>query len=166
MNNFCDLIGFEYKKIFKSKMNVIFLCLALFISIGTSFLNSYGADYYSGIGNEISASQALKQDRKIINKNKGYVSEEVIRQTIILAQEGIANKDNYFFNNGGKEVLKPESQVAFVLPYSNIYRFLNNIYNDKFETKGIEKPIQYIIPGDMDRFYGTYKGFLDRKSVV
>lgn len=160
MNNFFTLVGFEYKKIFQSKMNITILSAILALSILLVFLNAFGGSYYHSIGSDISKTEALKMDKEAINKNKGYVTDEIIKKSIVVAQEGFNDKDNYFYNSYGEEVLKPNSQTEFILPYKNIYTFLNNIYSKQLTITDGTEPIQHLNPSEINGFYKSYKQLL------
>ncbi len=160
MNNFWTLVGFEYKKIFIKKSNVILLSIMVIFSVVIVFLNANGGNYYHSIGNDISKTEALKLDKETINTNKGFVTDEMIMDTIILAQDGYNNKENYFFNAEGYEVLKAESQTEFILPYKNIYFFLNNLFRSEFDLNDGSKAIEHIDTAGITDFYKTYKQML------
>lgn len=160
MNNFWILVGFEYKKIFNSKINAILLAIILIFSVAVVLLNAYGGNYYHSIGTDISKIEALKLDKETMNSNKGFVTDEVIKETIILAQNGYNDKENYFYNAQGKEVLKPDAQREFILPYSNIYFFLNNLFDSKFDLSDGSRPIEHLSSNDINDFYKSYKQLL------
>lgn len=160
MNNFWTLLGFEYKKIFNSKINAILLAIILIFSVALVLLNAYGGNYYHSIGTDISKIEALELDKETINSNKGFVTDEVIKETIILAQNGYKDKENYFYNAQGKEVLKPDAQREFILPYSNIYFFLNNLFDSKFDLSDGSRPIEHLNSNDINDFYKSYKQLL------
>lgn len=160
MNNFWILVGFEYKKIFNSKINAILLAIILIFSVAVVLLNAYGGNYYHSIGTDISKIEALKLDKETINSNKGFVTDEVIKETIILVQNGYNDRENYFYNAQGKEVLKPDAQRQFILPYSNIYFFLSNLFDSKFDLSDGSRPIEHLNSNDINDFYKSYKQLL------
>ncbi len=158
MNDFCNLVKFEYKKIFMKKANVILLAGVIVFTMVITFLNATGGIYYHFIGNsDISTIEALVLDKEVINTNRGFVTDEMIRDTIILAQDGYSNKENYFYNTLGNEVLKAESQTEFILPYKNIHFFLNNIFRSELSLNDGTKPIVNIDTDSVDDFYKVYK---------
>ena len=98
MNQFFNLVKFEYIKIFKARVNVIFIGLTLFVSMIIVLLNSFGGNYYSGFGNDMSDMNALKMDREILNEHAGLIDEAILIEMINHVKEGVSNKDNYFMN--------------------------------------------------------------------
>lgn len=160
MNNFLTLTAFEYKKIFKSKFNIIILSLIFVCNIILPIFSSYNEIYYNSLKNDIPQFKALNLDKKEINQNKGFVNEQMIKNTIALAQKGYSNKENYFFNERGKQVLNPDAQLKFVLPYNNIYSFINSLFENSFDLSNGSKPIEHINTDDINNFYTKYKQML------
>ncbi len=161
LNNFWSLVKFEYKKIFSSKLKIILFLIVLVFNILIPIFNANGGFYFHSIGNaDITPTEARKLDKETINANKGFVTDEVIIDTILLTQNSYNNKENYFINYLGDEVLKPESEVDFILPNMNVFLFLTNLYREEFNILDDRKPIQQIDAESITDFYKMYKQML------
>ena len=148
MNQFFNLVKFEYIKIFKARVNVIFIGLTLFVSMIIVLLNSFGGNYYSGFGNDMSDMNALKMDREILNEHAGLIDEAILIEMINHVKEGVSNKDNYFMNSYGQEVVKSDFYVKYHQPYYNIFHFIESVFGEDIENLNVE---------EMTGFYENYK---------
>lgn len=151
MSNFFTLVKYEFKKIFKARINTILIILTLFMAIITVVLNANGGNYYSGIGNDMSKIDALKMDIEIINEKAGLVDDAILKEMIIHIKEGVSNEDNYFETSYGDVVLKSDFNLSYILPYYNIYYFLEDVFDEDIEN---------LNPEDMNGFYTSYKAIL------
>lgn len=160
MSSFLAIVHFEYKKLWTRKSIMGFFISAIVAASLIGLLNVNGGGYYHAIGTDLSAFQALKKDRAVIRSHRGAVDEAFLKEVILTTQQVLGDEESYRIDERGYKRLKAETSVAYILPYYNAYHFLNTIYEEKIERAGNEKPIDYLMPTDMDGFYEKYKGFL------
>lgn len=160
MNNFWSLVGFEYKKILKRKSMIIFILISICAVVLSGLLNINGNSYYHQIGKNIFSLEALDKDRSVILVNKGIIDNDLLKEVLFTTQQVLNDENNYFFDEKGYQRLKPETSLEYILPYYNIYYFLNDLYSEKFEVKSNEKPIVYLTTNDLDNFYAKYFNLL------
>lgn len=132
MNNFWNLVSFEFKKISQRK---IFFTLIFLYFAGVAvlvFSSVSGNSFWHKIGSDISQYEAMEQDKATILSNQGYITSELIREAILSNKEMIQNNDNYFINEHGKH-LKEEAYIKYVLPYESVVKLINTVYEDKLD---------------------------------
>ncbi len=161
MQSFFDLVGFEYKKLFKRRSTIISLVMVLAIAVITCITSITGHVYWSS-GERIPLLEAMRQDREVITSKAGYMEEAFIREAIEQNAIMIANNDNYIINDYGKH-LKSSAYMNYILPYEKAVNIINIIYERNIEnlgTNGIElfntstiRPIDKLRTEDAAGFY-------------
>lgn len=132
MNNFWNLVRFEFKKIFQRKVfgATIIVCLGM-IAI-TVFASVSGSSFWHKAGRDISQFEAMKQDKSTILSGRGYITPELVSQTIRSNHEMISNEDNYLINEFGKH-LKEDAYIKYILPYEPVVNLINVVYTDDLD---------------------------------
>ncbi len=127
MNNFWQLVGFEFRKIFHRK--VFLASIIIFIGSIAIFLFSSlsGDSFQHKIGRDISQFDAMQMDKSTIISNRGDITPELVLETILSNKEMISNDENYIVNEYGKH-LKTDAYIKYVLPYEPIVNLINAVY--------------------------------------
>ena len=161
MKHFFTLVKYEYIKIFTNTMNrnVLIISVVALLMIGFSNTLASG-EYYHEVTGQGTGLEALNLDKAVVKQHTGEMDTALLKETIITAQVALKEEENFVLNTRGNLRLKPQIHITSVLPYSNIYYFLNGVYDGRLPVEGIEKPIEKIPLGDMDDFYQTYTVYL------
>lgn len=174
MNNFWDLVSFEFKKIFQRKTFWASVIISLGIIAVIVFSSISGNSFWHKAGNDISQYEAMKLDKSTILSNKGSITPELISKAILSNREMILNDDNYINNEYGKH-LKENAYIKYILPYEPIVNLINVIYtdnldwissNDAFSLISVkpDKAIDGLTPDMVQNFDADLKEFT--KSMV
>lgn len=120
MSSYCDLIGFEYKKIFRKRSTVIILLLGVLLAALSSLGNLLGNHYIDGEVFE-SHYEGMIKDREYRRGlagrevNSDLLAEAIEAYSHIPVTEGIyADTDEY---------------QKYARPYSEIYHLIRRVYN-------------------------------------
>ncbi len=161
MHSFFDLVGFEYKKLFKRKGTIVSLCLVVVVLVLLSITSITGTRYWHTIEG-ISVFEAMKLDRKVIRSTAGVMDEKFIKEAISQNTIMISNEKNYLINDYGRH-LKSDAYIKYILPYEKAVNIINNLYEvnienistDGFQTFNMSnnKPIDTLRPEDAKGFY-------------
>lgn len=132
MNNFWNLVRFEFKKIFQRKVFWASVIICFGIVAITVFASVSGGSFWHKAGNDISQFEAMKQDKSTILSNRGYITSELVAKAIRSNREMISNDDNYLINEFGKH-LKEDAYIQYILPYEAIVNLINVVYTEDFD---------------------------------
>lgn len=173
MNNFWDLVRFEFKKIFHRKVFFASLIISFAIIILHLIVAISGTSFWHKVGNDISQYEAMKLDKATIASNQGYITSELISKAILSNREMMSNDDNYLINEYGKH-LKEDAYIKYVLPYESVVNLINVIYEeeqgwlsmDSFSLVSVkpEKAIDNLTPEMIQSFDADFKEF--SKSMI
>ena len=170
MNNFWNLVRFEFKKIFQRKVfwAAIIACLGM-IAI-TVFASVSGSSFWHKAGNDISQFQAMKQDKSTILSGRGYITPELVEKAIRSNQEMISNENNYLINELGKH-LKEDAYIRYILPYEPVVNLINVVYTDDLDWLSVDafsltsvetdKAIDNLTPDSVEHFNTDLKEFME-----
>ena len=170
MNNFWNLVRFEFKKIFQRKVfwAAIIVCLGM-IAI-TVFASVSGSSFWHKAGSDISQFQAMKQDKATILSGRGYITPELVEKAIRSNQEMISNEDNYLINEFGKH-LKEDAYIRYILPYEPVVNLINVVYTDDLDWLSVDafsltsvetdKAIDNLTPDSAEHFNTDLKEFME-----
>lgn len=146
MNNFLLLIRYEYRKIFQSKINLIFLGLAVVLAVVTVLGNAFGSSYYSEAGKDLSKPEALILDRETVNAHKGYADADMLKQAVLLAKKGAADRDAPY---------REDAYALYTLPYENLYHLIDEAFRET--PPAPLAPVLTLDEETIDNFYSAYK---------
>lgn len=132
MNNFWDLVRFEFKKILQRKVFWVSVLICFGIIAMTVFTSISGGSFWHKAGNDISQFEAMKQDKSTILSHQGYITTELVSEAIRSNREMISNDDNYLINEFGKH-LKEDAYIQYILPYESIVNLINVVYTDDLD---------------------------------
>lgn len=170
MNNFWNLVRFEFKKIFQRKVfwAAIIACLGM-IAI-TVLASVSGSSFWHKAGNDISQFQAMKQDKSTILSGRGYITPELVEKAIRSNQEMISNENNYLINELGKH-LKEDAYIRYILPYEPVVNLINVVYTDDLDWLSVDafsltsvetdKAIDNLTPDSVEHFNTDLKEFME-----
>lgn len=170
MNNFWNLVRFEFKKIFQRKVfwAAIIVCLGM-IAI-TVFASVSGSSFWHKAGSDISQFQAMKQDKATILSGRGYITPELVEKAIRSNQEMISNENNYLINEFGKH-LKEDAYIRYILPYEPVVNLINVVYTDDLDWLSVDafsltsvetdKAIDNLTPDSAEHFNTDLKEFME-----
>lgn len=119
MNNFWNLVGFEYKKIFTKKSVPISICLAVLTTILTILLVVMGSDTLTGM----SSYDTMLMDKEYELELAGRPLDAALILEASTAYREIP--DDVYPYNGSKEYLQ------YARPYSSVYNLLNSAYANR-----------------------------------
>lgn len=148
MNSFCELVRFEYRKIFRKRSTIITLLLAIFIT-AFSCLGPLMGNYY--IKGEIFESnyESMKKDREY----RRSISNREIGSEILL--EAIEAYSRIPPTDGKYTDMQEYQQYA--RPYSEIYYMIRRVYNiNNYEEVGS------ISEEEVDNFYSIRQNMVER----
>ena len=132
MNNFWDLVRFEFKKILQRKVFWVSVLICFGIIAMTVFTSISGGSFWHKAGNDISQFEAMKQDKSTILSHQGYITTELVSEAIRSNREMISNDNNYLINEFGKH-LKEDAYIQYILPYESIVNLINVVYTDDLD---------------------------------
>lgn len=170
MNNFWNLVRFEFKKIFQRKVfwAAIIVCLGM-IAI-TVFASVSGSSFWHKAGSDISQFQAMKQDKATILSGRGYITPELVEKAIRSNQEMISNENNYLINEFGKH-LKEDAYIRYILPYEPVVNLINVVYTDDLDWLSVDafsltsvetdQAIDNLTPDSAEHFDTDLKEFME-----
>lgn len=170
MNNFWNLVRFEFKKIFQRKVfwAAIIACLGM-IAI-TVLASVSGSSFWHKAGNDISQFQAMKQDKSTILSGRGYITPELVEKAIRSNQEMISNENNYLINEFGKH-LKEDAYIRYILPYEPVVNLINVVYTDDLDWLSVDafsltsvetdQAIDNLTPDSAEHFNTDLKEFME-----
>lgn len=175
MNNFWDLVRFEFKKIFHRKVSWIAILFCLGYLAVIAFSSVSGGEFWHKAGSDLTQYEAMKQDKATIRSKRGDITPELVSETIRANREMITNDDNYLINEYGRH-LKEDAYIQYVLPYEAINRLINVVYEDDLdmisETNGLmlvslkrEKAIDRISPDEAENFDTAFIEFAKAKVM-
>lgn len=119
MNNFWNLVGFEYKKIFTKKGVPISICLAILTTILTILLVVMGSDTLTGM----SSYDTMLMDKEYELELAGRPLDAALILEASAAYREIP--DNVYPYTGSKEYLQ------YARPYSSVYNLINSAYANR-----------------------------------
>lgn len=155
MNNFWNLVWFEYKKVLCNKTFFVGMICCVGI-LAVVVLTSANSDFFRHMeGGKVSRYEANKMDKAVIVSNAGNITPELVKQAINSNRELKSNDDNYLINEYGKH-LKPEAYIKYVLPYELIVPLLNVIY---------EKDVDNISKHNLSLISVSYEQAIDELSA-
>lgn len=169
-NNFWDLVGFEYKKIFKRKSFTICIILSVIILSVSAFVSVNSHSFYHEDGKKISKFKAMEMDRAVQRSEKGFITTDRIKKAIEQNQLMVGNDDNYIINQYGR-FLKAPGYIKYVMPYEKSVYLINIIYEQNKEdniaiTNGFlltntakKLPIDNLTVTDASQFYTKFNEF-------
>lgn len=170
MNNFWNLVRFEFKKIFQRKVfwAAIIACLGM-IAI-TVLASVSGSSFWHKAGSDISQFQAMKQDKSTILSGRGYITPELVEKAIRSNQEMISNENNYLINEFGKH-LKEDAYIRYILPYEPVVNLINVVYTDDLDWLSVDafsltsvetdQAIDNLTPDSAEHFNTDLKEFME-----
>lgn len=170
MNNFWNLVHFEFKKIFQRKVfwAAIIACLGM-IAI-TVLASVSGSSFWHKAGSDISQFEAMKQDKSTILSGRGYITPELVEKAIRSNQEMISNEDNYLINEFGKH-LKEDAYIRYTLPYEPVVNLINVVYTDDLDWLSVDafsltsvetdRAIDNLTPDSAEHFDTDLKEFME-----
>lgn len=170
MNNFWNLVHFEFKKIFQRKVfwAAIIACLGM-IAI-TVLASVSGSSFWHKAGSDISQFEAMKQDKSTILSGRGYITPELVEKAIRSNQEMISNEDNYLINEFGKH-LKEDAYIRYTLPYEPVVNLINVVYTDDLDWLSVDafsltsvetdRAIDNLTPDSAEHFNTDLKEFME-----
>lgn len=161
MSNFGTLVRFEYKKILLRK-NIIISFIAvicLIVVFSTGAINSQKGAYWE---EAVSSFKAMQQEKQIIHSKAGYITSEMVNETIQQNGKMRLNGDNYIENEYGS-FPKSNAYITYNLPYRNIINLIDITFvNDSSDisTDGLQnfnlskaRPIDTLPISDSALFY-------------
>lgn len=120
MRSFFDLVGFEYKKIFKRKGSIISLVIIAVLTVVCPVLILIGNVYIDGEPVE-TYYQAMIKDREYARVLSGrYIDETLVREV----KEAYSKVSAV----GGNELYSIPEYQEHARPYSGVYYILNTVY--------------------------------------
>lgn len=120
MRSFFDLVGFEYKKIFKRKGSIITLVIIAVLTVVCPVLILIGNVYIDGEPVE-TYYQAMIKDREYARVLSGrYIDETLVREV----KEAYSKVSAV----GGNELYSIPEYQEHARPYSGVYYILNTVY--------------------------------------
>jgi len=137
MRNFFDLVGFEYKKIFKGKSAVISLLLVTAVVCVSPLLIFYGYGYIDGERYE-SRYQGMLKDREYARALSGRAIDETLL---------IETRDAYSKVPVVEQWFETQEYQQYARPYLEIYAQMYEVYNTNMEN------VRSLTDADMRNFY-------------
>lgn len=128
-----DLLVFELKKIIKKKLNIIVVLGSLTLTVILFTLPVLQFSSFDMDGNQVRGFQGIKLEKQLQEELKGTLTEERITNDILNYQELFNNPENFFINDGRKE-LSYSTFNQNVLPKLSYLRFINNNYINEKST--------------------------------
>ncbi|MEG2192524.1 MAG: hypothetical protein RRX95_04505 [Oscillospiraceae bacterium] len=167
MNNFWDLVGFEYKKIFQRKSTFMAIAFLVGVIILSSVGSAVGGRRYHSSEEGMSAVAAGRLDKQVREENKGEMDIGHIKQAILNNAYMTSHQENYIQNDYGK-FLKDDAYIKYVLPYENEVYLINLVYEkdisllstDGYRLYNQNKPIDLLTVEDGENFYPKTKQFI------
>lgn len=161
MNRFFDLVGFEYKKMFKRKSAIINLLVILILVIILSITTITGAHYWHSEGGTPLLT-AMKLDRETVRSKAGPIDENYIKEAIEQYTMMRADDNNYLINDYGR-FIKSDAYIQYVLPYEKVLDMINTVYETNMENlatdgyrtmnTGSVKPVDNLTAEAAESFY-------------
>ncbi len=170
MHSFFDIVGFEYKKMFKRKSTMVSLFLLVIIVVLFNIVSVTSTSYWHLTGGT-STFEAMKLDKEVIRSKAGVMDEVFIKEAIEQNTIMINDDENYLINEYGRH-LKSDAYIKYVLPYKKAVDIINNVYEKntgELSTDGFQvfnpgrvKPIDTLTVNDAKSFYAS----INRALVV
>ncbi|MDR1804419.1 MAG: ABC transporter permease [Treponema sp.] len=178
MRSFFDLVGFEYKKIFKRNTAIISLVLLVIIA-AIVCTNPFAGNSYWHSENGTPLLEAMNLDRETARSRAGYIDEAFLNEAIAKNAFMISDDNNYLISNYGKYI-KFQAYIDYVLPYEIAVRLINVMYEPDFgnlSTDGARiinlndiKPIDTLTSLRENEFYArinqTISGYINSRPSL
>lgn len=143
MSSFFDLVGFEYKKIFKRKSTAITLILVTVLTILSTPAILIGYHYIDGHPSE-SKYDSMVKDREYARALAGRALDEDLILETKNAYLNIPLRDKYN--------ITPEYE-EYARPYSPIYYLVRTVYNRKESKRFGLEAMQTLSIEDIQNYY-------------
>lgn len=146
MRNFFDLVGFEYKKIFKRKGAVIAIAIVTFLTIATPMSVFFMNTYIEGDVFENQYDATIKNRDYARALSGRYIDATLISETKEAFAKVQPDGDRGFIN--GNEIYESTpGYQEYGRPYNQIYNFLYSVYGGNFRL------LQNLTQEQIENFY-------------
>ena len=125
-NPIWELISFEYKKILKLRAFIILYCFAALFSLFSPMISSLvSSNFHRSVG--YAAFQSNSLDKKVVQLNKGYVTEEILLEIAEMEQNRYRLQSDYSFSSMPEYHDNGQYGIDYQLPYYPVYSFLLDV---------------------------------------
>lgn len=124
-----SLIKFEFRKIYKKRMNMVVCCITIFLIVLFGSANMVQTYTYNEKGDKISGRAYVKYKKQIAKKLEGKLTNEKAKDVIAEYQNMVATPE-YYEGEGEDGHFTDEIYCSYYIPNRQILLDIGHVYDD------------------------------------
>ena len=124
-----SLIKFEFRKIYKKRMNIVVCCITIFLIVLFGIANIVQTYIYNEKGDKISGRAYVKYEKQIAEKSGGELTNEKA-QDILAEYQNMVATPGYYEGEGEDGHFTDEVFYSYFIPHRQILLDIAHVYDD------------------------------------
>ncbi len=124
-----SLIKFEFRKIYKKRMNMVVCCITIFLIVLFGIANIVQTYTYNEKGDKISGRAYVKYEKQIAEKSGGELTNEKA-QDILAEYQNMVATPGYYEGEGEDGHFTDEVYCSYFIPHRQILLDIAHVYDD------------------------------------